>query len=156
MTNQYPGLARGSIDRQASAVINAIANAAISMGDVVKLVAAPATELLPRVTPTTAQGEESYGIVIGGDVDGIYGTGAAASDDTTRAANAAGQGVEVCVRGRCLARVTGTITLGLPLTVGTTGALEPAASADVVIAVALQASTTADIIAVQVGREGVL
>jgi uncharacterized membrane protein len=161
MTNLYPGLARGPIDHNASSVINVIANEAITMGSAVSLVAAPATELLPRVEETDAQGEESYGIVVGGDADGVYGTGAAATDDTTRAASAAGDAVVVVTRGRCLARVKGdgtAIAIGTKLTAAAgAGVLEPAAAADLVIATALQATTAAaDIIAVDVDPIGVL
>jgi uncharacterized membrane protein len=164
MTNLYPGLARGPIDHNASSVINVIANEALNMGDAVALVAAPATELLPRVDQTDAQGEECYGIVVGGDTDGIYGTGAIAADDTTRAAAAAGDGVVVVTRGRCLARVKGdgtAIAVGTKLTpagaAAVIGQLEPAAAGDLVVATALQATTGAlDIIAVDVDPIGVL
>ena len=157
MTNQFPGLARGPIDHEASSVINSIANEAITMGDLVQLDTSgpPSSELLPRIeVADTAQGSDSsYGVVVGGDADGIYGSGAAAVDDTTRAALAAGEAVVVVTQGRALARVTGTITIGDDLTQSATaGTLEPAAVGDSVFAKALQTTSTADIAAVDVQR----
>lgn len=133
MTNQFPGLARGPIDHEASSVINATANEAITMGDLVQLdvSAVPTTEILPRVeVADTAQGSDSsYGIAVGGDADGIYAGGAAAADDTERAATAAGEAVVIVTQGRALARVTGSITIGDDLTQSATaGVLEPSAS----------------------------
>jgi len=156
MTDLFVGLARGPIDHEASSVINSIANESIDMGASVTLIAAPTTELLPRVEVADAQGELTYGIVVGGDVDGIYGDGAASTDDTTRAANTAGQGVVVVTQGRCKAKVSGTIAIGDPLTASAAGGLEPAAAADEVIAIALQVSTGTDMAAVDVQRQGIL
>ena len=156
MTNLFPGLARGPIDHEASSVINAVANEAIDMGAAVSLVAEPSTEILPRVEVGDSQGEALYGIVVGGDTDGIYGTGADSTDDTTRAANAAGQAVVVVTQGRCLAKIDGTISLGDPLTASAAGGLEVAAAADEVIAIALQAAADGDIAAVDVQRQGIL
>ena len=162
MTNQYPGLARGPIDHEASSVINVVANGAITMGDAVDVIAPPTSELLPRVqTSDAVQGDRVYGIAVGGDTDGIYGDGGAATDDSNRATAGAGQGVVVVTQGRCLARVdgntTGAISIGDKLTQSATaGVLEIAATGDEVIAVALQASTgAADIIAVDVQRGGI-
>ena len=162
LTNQYPGLARGPIDHQSSSVINSIANGPIDMGSaiVLKDLVTPliAGEILPRVeeqqTPATT--DSIYGIAVGGDVDGIYGDGGAASDDSTRATTGAGQGVVVVTQGRCLARVTGTIAVGNQLAASTTaGVLQIAADAQFVIAIALQPITSGtDIIAVDVQREG--
>ena len=159
MTNQFPGLARGPIDHNASSVINAIANNVITMGSILKLTTSiVSTEILPRVEEATASGAFSYGIAVGGDIDGIYGTGAAASSDLNRAANA-GEGVVVVTQGRCLARVDGTaaITIGAPLTSSATaGVLELAdAVGNRIIARALQdVPSGTDIIAVDVQREG--
>ena len=165
MTNFYLGLARGPIDHQSSSVINVIANEAIGMGSVVTLVATiPTDELLPRVDEGDADADEGYGIAVGGDADGIYSTtGAAPTDDTTRAATGAGEGVVVVTQGRCLARVDGNATnivVGSPLRASATvGVLELADLLDVdyIIARALQPSTGAtDIIAVDVQREGLV
>lgn len=156
MTDLFVGLHRGPIDHEASSVINAVSNGSIDMGGSVTLAAPPATELLPRVEVADAQGELAYGIAVGGDVDGTYGDGAASTDDTTRAVNAAGQGVVVVTQGRCKAQVTGTIAIGDALTASAAGGLEPAAAADEVIAIALQASTGTDMAAVDVQRQGIL
>lgn len=163
MTNFYQGLARGPIDHQSSSVINVIANEAIGMGSAVKLnTTIPTDELLPRVDEVDTAGEVVYGIAVGGDADGIYSTtGAAPTDDTTRAATGAGEGVVVVTQGRCLARVDGS-TAG-PILVGsklaatdTPGVLELAIATDEIIAIALQPSAgLTDIIAVDVQREGI-
>lgn len=157
MTNNFPGLARGPIDHESSSVINVIANEQIDMGSSVSLVAEPSAEILPRVEQGDSQGEALYGIAVGGDADGIYGDGSASSDDTTRAALASGDAVVVLTQGRGLARVLTGVALGAKLTQSATaGILETAASADEVIAIALQASSGTDIIAVDVQREGIL
>jgi len=167
LTNFFLGLARGPIDHNASSVINVIANGAITMGSALKLTdTTPTAELLPRVEEI-ADGltEDTYGIAVGGDTDGIYGTGAAATDDLTRATASAGQGVVVVTQGRCLARVESTaeILIGSKLSsndIGTeTGVLKLAVPTGFVIAVALQAVPAGaglQIIAVDVQREGVL
>jgi len=156
MTNLFPGLARGPIDHEASSVINSIANEAIDMGAAVSLVTEPAAEILPRVEVGDSQGEALYGIVVGGDTDGVYGTGADSTDDSTRAASVAGDAVVVVTQGRCLAKIDGTIVLGDPLTAAAAGGLEVAAAADEVIAIALQAAADGDIAAVDVQRQGIL
>ncbi len=163
MANLYQGLARGPIDHEASSVINSIANEAIEMGSVVTLVTpiAPA-ELLPRVEEEDAAADVGYGIAVGGDTDGIYSTtGMASGDYSTRATASAGQGVVVVTQGRCLARVTNVaaIAIGDPLSPSAiAGILELADDpADNIIARALQVPTsTTDIIAVDVQREGLL
>ena len=162
-TNRFLGLARGPIDHQSSSVINLIADAAIDMGSAVENVTTiPSAELLPRVNTTNVQGDPLYGIVVGGDTDGIYGDGSASSDDSTRASAGAGQGVVVVTQGRCLARVSGdgsaVVAVGDELTQSaTSGVLEFAAAVDHVIAIALNAVGAGDIdmIAVDVQREGI-
>ena len=136
MTDLFVGLHRGPIDHEASSVINAVSNESIDMGAAVSIVAPPSTELLPRVEVGDAQGEALYGIAVGGDVDGIYGDGSDSTDDTTRATNAAGQGVVVVTQGRCKAKIDGTIVLNDPLTASAAGGLEVAAASDEVIAIA--------------------
>lgn len=163
MTNFYQGLARGPIDHQSSSVINVIANEAIEMGSVVTLVTPiVSAELLPRVEEGDAAADTGYGIAVGGDTDGIYSTtGAPSGDESTQAAQGAGEGVVVVTQGRCLARVDGNadaIVIGDPLSPSATvGVLELAdAVTDKIIARALQPSTGAtDIIAVDVQREGI-
>lgn len=157
MTNFYPGLARGPIDHESSSVINVIANESLDMGACVVLIDPPATELLARVENGDAITETGYGIVVGGDLDGIYGTGAASTDDTTRA-GVAGDAVVVCTQGRCLAKVTGDVPTGSRLAVSTTGTLQIAIATQLVVAVALQDSLGVGdhIIAVDVQRAGIL
>lgn len=156
MTNLFPGLARGPLDHEASSVINTITNEAITMGDLVQLDVSgpPSNEILPRIEVADGgQGLVAYGIAVGGDADGIYGTGAAAAADVNRAALAAGEAVVVVTQGRCPARVSGTIAIGDELTQdATAGTLEKALTGDIVIAVALQASTGTDIAVVDVQR----
>jgi hypothetical protein len=166
LTNQFQGLARGPIDHEASSVINVVANGAISMGDAVDIIGAPTSELLPRVeTSNAVQGDVTYGVAVGGDTDGIFGDGTAATDDSTRATAGAGQGVVVVTQGRCPARVNGStggtpgnLAVGVKLTQsGVAGVLEGAATGDEVIAVALQpvVSGELDIIAVDIQRGGI-
>ena len=159
LTNLYLGLARGPIDHESSSVINVIANEAITMGDAVQFNATiPSDELLPRVEVADAgQGLPVYGIAVGGDTDGVYGDGSAATTDLNRATASAGQGVVVVTQGRCPARVSGgSIVVGSKLTQSATaGTLELAATSDEVIAIALQPSSGSDIIAVDVQRGGI-
>ena len=166
-TNKYPGLASGPIDHKASSVINCISYTSIDMGDAVHLAASiPVTELLPRVgQKASAQGSLAYGVAVAGVVDGVYGNGTVSSGDVNKATNAAGQGVTVCTRGRCLARVRGSksgtdaaLVIGAPLTQSVVaGVLEEAALADAVVAILLQpiASGDVDIVAIDLGQQGV-
>jgi len=162
-TNRFKGLARGPIDHKSSSVINQIANGAIDMGSVVAVTTIiTQSETLPRVEEITAQGSGLvYGIVVGGDTDGIYGDGSVSVDDKTRAATGALQGVVVVTQGRCLARVSGdgvsVVAIGDPLTQSATaGVLEVANVEDTIIAFALNDVGAGDIdmIAVDVQREG--
>ncbi len=157
MTNFYIGLHSGAIDRQSSSVVNVIANESIDMGATVVLIAPPAAELLARVENGDAVTEPSYGVVVHGDVDGIYGDGSASTDDSTRAANAAGQAVQVCTQGRCPAKVVGDIPEGSKLAVNALGTLQIAIATQHVIAMALQdtGGVGDHIIAVDVQREGI-
>ena len=159
-TNKFQGLARGPIDHQSSSVINAISNGIIDVGDAVELTIIGSVEILPRVETSTVQGAILYGVVVGGDVDGIYGDGSQSTDNSTRASSGAGQGVVVVTQGRCLAKVTGG-TGGIVISdklvqTGTAGVLEKALTGDEVIATALNSVAIGDIdmIAVDVQREG--
>ena len=161
MTNHFLGLARGPIDHEASSVINVIANEALEMGSCVTLVTPiVSSEILPRVEESDAAADVGYGIVVGGDTDGIYSTtGAASGDDSTRATNTAGQAAVVVTQGRALARVTNAtaVAIGDPLSPSAVaGILELAdAVTDTIVARALQIPTgTTDIIAVDIQREG--
>lgn len=164
-TNRFRGLARGPIDHKSSSVINQIANGTIDMGSVVAVTTTiNSAETLPRVEQIASQGSGlSYGIAVGGDADGIYGDGSASTDNSTRAATGALQGVTVVTQGRCLARVsgggTGVVIIGSALTQSATaGVLELAGAADVIIAFALNdvGAADTDMIAVDVQRVGVV
>ena len=163
--NRFHGLARGPIDHKSSSVINQVANGAIDMGSVVAVTTTVnSAETLPRVEQIASQGSGLvYGIAVGGDADGIYGDGAASTDDSTRATTGALQGIVVVTQGRCLARVSGdgssVVVIGDPLTQSATaGVLEFATTGDTVIAFALNDVGAGDIdmIAVDVQRGGVV
>lgn len=161
MTNLYPGLARGTIGpRDANTVLNMIANETdIEMGSIVKGdLTVETTELLPRADKNDNSGEIVYGIVAGGDNDGIYGDGATTpTDDTTKATLAVGDALEVVTQGRCLARISEATTVGAPLSAdgNAVSGLELADTVgDMIIARALQIGADGDIIAVDVQREG--
>jgi len=174
LTNQFLGLARGPIDHESSSVINVIANGTIQMGSAVKLFDLTTTvpaEILPRAEEITGIGDITYGIVVGGDTDGIYGDGTAntGTDISNVAAESAGEGVVVVTQGRCLARVAGfdqagsgaNISIGNALAASSTddGVLVQASSTSgIIIARPLQTviSGETDIIAVDVQREGLL
>lgn len=167
-TNQFPGLSRGPIDHESSSVINSISGGSIEMGSGVILEAPTIRELLPRVKITTTTGDPlAYGVVVGGDVDGVYGDGSASSDDATAASNGEGQAVVVVTRGRCLAKVfggSGGLLLGAKLTLGDSvghlrevDATITAPPFNTVIATALQpvGANNSDMIAVEVNKEGI-
>ena len=158
MTNLYPGLARGEIGpRDANTVLNIIANETnMEMGGVIKLAAPPSTELLPRADKGDSAGEDLYGLIIGGDADGIYGDGGTSpSDNTTKASLLAGDAIVVLTQGRGLARISENAALGAKLGADGTGDLELAdAAGNGIFAIALQAGSAGDIIAVDVQREG--
>jgi hypothetical protein len=159
MTNLYPGLARGTIGaRIASTEINMIANETdMEMGAPVKGdLTVVSTELLPRADKTDTAGEIVYGIITGGDNDGIYGDGGASpADNTTKASLTVGESINVCTQGRCLARIAEVTTVGAPLASNGVDALVLADTVgDMIIARALQVGAAGDIIAVDVQREG--
>ena len=112
MANSYPGLALGTIGFRSNAVVNCIANVPILMGSAVQLTDAGPDELLARVEPTDKVGGHVFGIAVQGVADGIYGDDILPALDVNRATIRAGQGVAVCTKGRCLARVEGAVTLG--------------------------------------------
>ncbi len=157
MANLYPGLARGPVDHKASSLINIIANETdMEMGGVVKLAAPPATEILPRADKSDTAGELGYGIIVGGDNDGIYGDGGASpADNTTKASLLVGDSIVVCTQGRCPARLAENCSLGAKLAPNATGDLQLADLAgDEILCEALQAGSAGDIILVDVQREG--
>ena len=158
MANSYPGLFLGTIGLRANSVVNVIADAPLLMGSAVELTASPSNELLPRVVPMDKTGGLVYGIVVGGDNDGVYG------DDTTpilvinRAAVRQGQTVAICTQGRCIARVNGTIAIGDALMSATApvGVLIPlvGGAGNNKVAIALTAQSANGLLAVDVQREG--
>jgi len=158
MTDKHLGLASGPVDADARTV-NAIANASIRIGSPVVLAAPGTGELLPRVAETTSQGAEVYGVAVDGDNNGIYDDGTGTTT-TEQVAAAAGEAVVICVRGRCKARVKGdgtAIVRGDPLTASaTTGHAEKGIAADIIFALAHDASTNAsDFIVVDVDKRGI-
>lgn len=137
------------------------------MGSAILLVTTtPSAELLPRVEESTSPAltDLNFGIVVGGDTDGIYGDGTAntGTDISNVAAESAGQGVVVVTQGRCLARVDATTSINIGDGLGastTAGVLEKADdTSQNIIARALQPITstpdTLNVIAVDVQREG--
>lgn len=157
MTNLYPGLARGPIDHISSSLINIVANEVdMEMGGCVKLATPPSTELLPRADKGDAVTDKGYGIIVGGDNDGIYGDGGASpADNTTKASRLAGDAIVICTQGRCLARIAENVTLGDALSMSAAGDLQLADTAThFIIAIALLAGSSGDIIPVDVQREG--
>ena len=126
------------------------------MGGCVKAVAQPSAELLPRVDKTDAITDIGYGIVVGGDNDGVYGDGGASpADNTTKASTTVGQALVICTQGRCLARISEATTIGAALSPDATGDLQLADTAThFILCRALQVGAAGDIIAVDVQREG--
>ena len=158
MTNLYAGLARGEIGpRDANTVLNIIANETnMEMGGTVKLATPPSTELLPRADKVDTGGEDAYGVIVGGDNDGIFGDGGATlADNTTKATLLVGDALVIVTQGRCPARISENAALGAKLGADGTGDLQLADGAgDAILAIALQAGSAGDIIAVDVQREG--
>jgi len=71
------------------------------------------TELLPRADKNDTAGEILYGIIVGGDNDGIYGSGGSSpADNTTKATLLVADGLVICTQGRCLARISEATTVG--------------------------------------------
>jgi len=164
-TNRFPGLASGPMDHKSSSIVNMISEEALDMGSAIQtilFIPSLPLEILHRVEEISGgQGSSRiYGIVVAGVIDGIYGNGSVSVDDSTRATNAAGQGVVILTQGRCLARVfggTGGISVGNKLTQSAVkGVLELGISPHTVNAMALQdvLANDTDMIAVDVQREG--
>jgi len=116
MVNRYVGLENGALAH--SAIENMISDGVIEMGAPVRLVTSVRSdEIQPRVVTSTGATDIIYGIAVGGEADGVYGDGSAATSDLTRATTGAGQSVRIITRGRAPAKVfTGTvITVGSKL-----------------------------------------
>lgn len=122
--NSFIGLWQGSVDSNASSVINAILNDSILLvGDVVRLLG-PLEGLLPTVA--AGDNPSAFGVAVAGDQDGIYGEGREPADEAIdpnefgTLAALRGDTVRVCTQGRCLAKVvnqtTSQLEVGTPLT----------------------------------------
>jgi hypothetical protein len=157
MADNYPGLengtARGGVAGNVS--WDVIADEAVDIGAPVIAVAAGTGEKFPRVEPNDTQGAMALGVVVAGDKDGTF------SGSDQSAADAAGEGVSVCVFGPCKVKVnanTNNLSVGSPLTIaGSDGVAELAQASDNVFGRALQASTAdGDFILCFVNPEGVL
>lgn len=138
------------------------------MGAAVRLVAPIPGEILPRVRETilALTSKQFYGVVVGGDNDGVYVDNLGDSTlPLNQATIKAGEGIRICTRGRCIARVAtiqDAIQVGDPLAAEETGLLEKALVGEFVAARALQSMPlrTAEgdqaYIAIDVKREGKL
>jgi len=170
LSNEFLGLAQGSIDHNASSIINAVCgNTSLVIGDVVRILPKGTGvgftqdgDLLPRVGKVNSFATEGYGIVVGGDFEGIYSDGVINLDSNSLALGLVvaffGDSVRVCTQGRCLALVdgfgTGSINVGDALTTAVAG-LVKASDGNIVIANALQPASKANsIIAVDIKRQG--
>lgn len=167
LTNQYPGLAQGPIDHNASSIVNLICgDSQLLVGEVVRILPdgtgegfTPPDELLPRVGIVQDENDPIFGVIVGGDFDGIYRDGEITIGlESGIIAAFLGDGVRVCLQGRCLAIADGslgTFQIGDALS-ASNGVMKIAIPTDNVIAKALQSSSTDNnIIAVDVQREGV-
>ncbi len=123
--NRFLGLWEGPVDLKASSVINVTyekgntfpnGNDDVVIGDAVYLVSPPSNELLARIDWIfdASQAELFYGIAVAGDKGGIYpikGTGFSAVSGVpgnTVITSKSGDGVRVCIQGRCIARIAPT------------------------------------------------
>ncbi len=170
LSNEYLGLAQGPIEHESSSIVNAVCgDASLKIGDVVRLLPKGTgvgftqdDDLLPRVGIVDSFGADSYGIVVGGDVEGVYSNGVINLDSNNLALGIIvaffGESVRVCTQGRCLAladgTLTGSINVGDALTTSTVG-LANALDDNKIMARALQSTAKANgIIAVDVKTEG--
>ncbi len=147
-TNEYEGLSQDSIDHNASSIINAVCgDSSLLIGDVVKLLSTgsgegftQADDLLPRIGIITDPRESPYGVVVGGDLEGIYSDDVDITDGLL--VSFFGGGVRVCTQGRCVARIfpeNNSINVGDKLTINSSNAsLQLASDNFPVIARALQ------------------
>lgn len=163
MTNQFPGLARGPIDHEASSLINVTAKGKIDMGSAVFLVdeTIPSSAIFPRVEQSiiSSGSNQVYGIAVGGDTDGIYGDGSASADEDDRFVAAQdGESVVVCTQGRCLAKINSPTGAGIggDLIAHSDGTLRAAITGSFIIAKSLftTASNAEDMILVDIQRIG--
>jgi len=169
ISNNYLVLSQGPINNESSSIINAVCgDSSLLIGDVVRLLPlgtgegfTQSDDILPRVGIPDSLGTTSYGIVVGGDFEGVYSDGVLNLDSNNLALGAVtsffGDGVRICTQGRCLAlanNLTGSISIGDKLTSSTSG-LVKAFGGDEIIATALQSTSDVNnIIAVDIQREG--
>jgi len=167
--NKFFGLFQGPVDHNASSVINAIFDVVITtrvaiIGEAVfwRRFTSQPDEILPQVLRVGVE-NSFYGIIVGGDQDGIY---PRTGDDfflVDTIAALPGGNVRVCTQGRCIAFVDNqgqSYNVGDPL-MARNGHLIPATTGDLVVARALQKLDAVGIesfafIAVDVQREGIL
>lgn len=171
-TNKYSGLSQGPLEVQSSSVINAVCgDSSLLIGDVVKILPVGSgvgftqlTDILPRVGRVDTDEDNAYGVIVGGDLEGIY------NDITTdiipgSVVSFFGGGVRVCTQGRCVARIfpeNNNINIGDALTINTTNSSLQSITdtGERIIARALQFLPQNDIVedvtfaAVDIQREG--
>ncbi len=176
INNKFQGLWQGSVDHKASSVINAIYDTTdpdnfALIGDAVFIQSPTNNEILPEVNVvvTSPQRLLFYGIIVGGDKEGIYpSTGDTVTFDlnSTELVALPGETVRVCTQGRCIARVAtqvtfGAINVGNPLSPRSGGELIQSFSGEPVVARAVQdepinPAAGVSFIAVDIHREGIL
>ena len=141
-TDFYPKIIEGPIGRE-GVVVSAVAAAAIDLWAPVILTAAGTGELLPRVTNCSGITDKVYGVVVGP----VLASG--------KAADAAGDKVNVCTGGWCKIKVDGNaanIAIGDYLISHASGVAQQAAATGFPFAMAGHASTVdGDIIPAFVG-----
>lgn len=170
LSNEYLGLAQGPIEHEASSIVNAVCGeSSLKIGDVVGILPdgtgvgfTQPEDLLPRVGKISFS-IDGYGIVVGGDFEGVYSDGVINLDPNGLALGLVvsffGDGVRVCTQGRCLALADGTLNGAInvddELIPSSTGLAKSSAIDNRIIAKALQPTAKANsIIAVDVKREG--
>ncbi len=167
-SNKYLILSQGPINNKASSIVNAVCgDSSLLIGDTVRLLPSgtgegftQADDILPRVGIVDVLGIQGYGVVVGGDFEGVYSDGVLNLNSNNLAlgvvASFFGDGVRICTQGRCLALTDGTtsINIGDNLTSSPNGLVIPIIG-NRIIAIALQsASDVNNIIAVNIQRQG--
>jgi len=175
INNKFQGLWQGPVDRKSSSVINAIYDTTdpdnfALIGDAVFIQPPTNDEILPEVNvvATSPQRLLFYGIIVGGDKEGIYpSTGDTITFDINSAqlVGLPGDTIRVCTQGRCIARVAtqvsfGAINVGDPLSPRGVGELILSFSGEPVVARAVQdepinPSGGVSFITVDIQREGI-
>ncbi len=194
--NEYLGLAEGVINNKSSSVINAtVGDTFMAIGDVARYLALLSSpppvnidgftqpqDLLPRIGIPATSGQPSVGVVVGGNLKGIYGDGieppsVSAGIEQGTVAGIFGDSVKVCTQGLCIAKVISRLGNALPIGTALTpdrggtvsvpegnfGSFKEAESGDFVLARLLQpvplgtdVDTKVRLVAVNIQREGIL